>query len=47
MCPSIKILVREHPKLGVYVEGLTELVVTSSNEINKRMVEGKNRDNRR
>jgi hypothetical protein len=32
--------VRQHPKLGVYVEGLMELVVTSEEEISKRMAEG-------
>lgn len=32
--------VRQHPKLGVYVEGQMELVVTSEQEISKRMAEG-------
>jgi hypothetical protein len=32
--------VREHPKLGVYVENLLELVVSSTEEISKRMSDG-------
>src|SRR5690554_4561491 len=32
--------IREHPKLGVYMEGLLELVVTNQDEISRRMVEG-------
>ncbi|PRP88123.1 kinesin-like protein [Planoprotostelium fungivorum] len=32
--------VREHPKLGVYVEDLIELVATSSDEVDRRMSDG-------
>ena len=39
--PSEKQLkVREHPKLGIYVEHLAELVVTSANEIASLLDQG-------
>ncbi len=34
--------IREHPKLGVYVENLAELVVANAGEIEKKMIEGNN-----
>jgi hypothetical protein len=39
-CKVIIIIVREHPKLGVYVENLIELVANSAEEINRRMDDG-------